>query len=111
MSALVETSSFFHFVLCSAFVLMLSLLYWVRALGTYRPNSSQAPRIRPLSALHRPQDPVRERVSRNGAKRLAPVADSVWYIPLAVLIFSQFSLTRTAGSGSRQAPKDAAFSL
>lgn len=89
MSAVVETSNVFHIVLCTAFVLTLSSLYWVRALGTYRSNSLQAPRSRSLSALHEPQDPIRERVSRNGSKRLAPVADSVWYTPLAVLISSQ----------------------
>ena len=100
-----------HALVGSAFVFTLSSLYWVRA---FKPNwrkTFSIPKRIPLSNAHRQPDASQEPISKGGAKKLAPVADSVWYFLTAIYILIGISLRRTAGPGSRQVSGIAAFNL
>lgn len=66
-----------HAVVGSALVLALSVVYWIRTLTLYR-TKSRKPDCRPFPTPSRQQTQPQQPVSRNGAKKLAPVADSVW---------------------------------
>lgn len=70
--------NFLHALVGSALVFALSSLYWIRAFKPNLRKSFSTPKWRPLSKAHGQQYASQEPVSKGGAKKLAPVADSVW---------------------------------
>ncbi len=79
-----ERSGTLHSLMGSAFFFVLSYLYWLQNLTPYRSNPIQKTKRRPLSVCAKQQKQSSQSISRNGAKKLAPVADSVWWFLLGI---------------------------
>lgn len=70
--------SFLHALVASAFVFAVSSLYWVPAIKPRRHKTPKTTKWDTLPVTLRQRNAFQHPVSRNGTKKLAPVADSVW---------------------------------